>query len=196
MNKLTILLKKYFMKNINWTLILSILGVLAWLPYVFDKLTPVKIEGKLISLYGNIGTYKGTPSTILLMKLGIISENKDFNIKDVDIQINFKNSGWIKTTSYNTREALFTYNNTTKKLNLRNEDFINNMVSLPKDQAIAGYLITSTPVHINEEILQIELIFIPFSGKTKKVLLDKSKISEDKFLFDDKIWTDIDLNSK
>lgn len=39
----------------TWTIIIGIVAALAWMPFIIEIIKPIKINGKLFSIYGNFG---------------------------------------------------------------------------------------------------------------------------------------------
>lgn len=179
-------------KKFNWTLILGLIGAAAWFPYLFEKFSPNEIDGKLISFYGNLGEIRNTPSSLFVLKLGIVSRNQDFNLKNIDLKFKFSKSGWKKATAQNQRSTYFTFDDGLRKLKISSNNLLNNHVVLPKDKPIAGFLNTSIPEIIDEEIIEIQIIFKSFDGKEKILSIDKKNMPENKLLFDDTIWEKLD----
>ncbi len=176
------------------TLTIGFIGALAWLPIILESFKEQKIEGKIISSYNNIT--KDKKQILFLYKLSVISINKDFLLKDIDVKIKFKSSPNIITTSRNNRLVVFNIDGEFKKLNVSENQFLNNLSVLKKDSPEVGYLFFSVDYDKDEPIDFIEFIFKPYDSKEQKTLLFENKdIKEEKLLFDDKIWTAIDFNS-
>ena len=176
--------------KINWGLLLTILGVIAaWAPFLVERFNPVQIKGKLISQYDNIGTFRGEEKALFLFKLNVVSVNQTFNLKDIDIEINFEQNGWIQTTSVNQRQTFFTLKNKLRKLNVPESSFLNNYTLLKKDEPIVGYVMTTTPYFKNDKIIEIKFLFKSFDGTTKLLSFKTSEINDIKLLYDDSIWS-------
>lgn len=174
----------------DWTLLLTILGVIAaWTPFLFEKFNPVKIKGKLISQYDNVGTFRGEAKALFLFKLSVVSLNQTFNLKDIDIDINFEQNGWTHTTSVNQRQTFFTLENKLRKLNVPESSFLNNYTLFKKDEPIVGYLMTTTPFFKNDKIAEIKFLFKSFDGKTKTLSFKTAENNDIKLLYDDSIWS-------
>ena len=176
------------------TLIIGLIGALAWLPIILENLKEQKIEGKIISSYSNINKEKS--QIFLLYKLSIVSVNKDFLLKDIDLKIKFKSSSEIISTSRNNRLVVFGIGGKLKKLNVPDNTFLNNLSVLKKDSPEVGYLFFSVDYDKNEPIDYIEFKFISFDDKKEKSIRFRSEdIKEEKILFDDSIWTDFEVNT-
>ena len=85
------------------TNLISIIGALAWIPFLVDYCAPHKLQGKLISNYANFGKFNGQNSSMFLFKVGLISENHELVFRDIDIRVRFANSDWTSTTTQNNR---------------------------------------------------------------------------------------------
>jgi hypothetical protein len=186
MEKNQTLNKKFKM---NWTLILTMLGVIAaWVPFLYDRFNPLEIKGKLISQYDNVGEFKNEPKSLFLFKLSIVALNQSFDLKDIDLRINYMKSGWIRTSSFNQRRTYFTYDNKVRKLNLSESAFLNNLTILKKDEPVVGYIFTTTPVFPDDKITEIVFVFKSYDGAEKSLSFNTVNIDESKMLFDDSIW--------
>lgn len=169
------------------TLIIGIIGALAWLPIILENLKEQKIEGKIISSYNNIN--KDRTQIFFLYKLSILSTNKDFLLKDIDLKIKFKTSPEIISTSRNNRLVVFNIDGYFKKLNVPDNAFLNNLSILKKDLPEVGYLFFKVDYNKDEPIEYIEFKFSSFDNKTeKKLRFTNEEIKEEKLLFDDSIW--------
>ena len=178
------------------TLIISIIGALAWLaPFIYSKLTPNKINGKIISVYKNFN--KDMTKIFLLFKVSLVSRNKDYYLKDIDLNIKFQSSNFITTTAVNNRLTVFTYDGIPKKLLVPGNEFINNLSVLKKDSPVVGYLLYTLDYSVDEDYDVIEFIFKSYKSKKTKKLTFKNKkdIKSKKLLFDDSIWENIDLKN-
>lgn len=181
------------MKKVDWSLILTLLGVIAaWIPFLYEKFSPNLIKGKLISQYDNVGQFRGEAKELFLFKLGIISLNQSFDLKDIDIDINFEQHGWVHSSSVNPRKTYFTLENKLKRLIVPEQSFLNNLTILKKDEPVVGYLMTNTPVYPNDKILEIKFIFKSFQRDKKVLSFKTAELDETKLFYDDSIWIPID----
>ncbi|MCC9063392.1 hypothetical protein [Flavobacterium piscisymbiosum] len=176
------------------TLIIGLIGALAWLPIILENLKEQKIEGKIISSYNN--TNKDKTQIFFLYKLSIVATNKDFLLKDIDLKIKFKSSSEIISTSRNNRIVVFNIDGNFKKLNVPDNTFLNNLSILKKDSPEVGYLFFSVDYCKDEPIDYVEFKFISFDNKKEKsIRFTNEEIKNEKLLFDDSIWTDFDMNT-
>jgi hypothetical protein len=177
-----------FQTKWNWTLILTFLGVIAaWVPFLYERLVSTSIEGKIISQYDNLGTFQGKPATMFIFKLGVIAINKSYNVKDIDVDIQYEKYGWTHNTSVSQRETFFTLDNKVKRLTVPQQEFLNNLTILKKDEPVVGYIFVATPL-INEKIVEVKFIFNSFSGKKKVLSFNQNNIDSTKLFYDDSIW--------
>lgn len=181
----------------NWMLVLNLFSVIAaiaaaiaaWFPFLYNRFIRVKIKGKLISKYGNLGTFKGEPKALFLFKLSVISLNQSFDLFDIDIDIKFEKNGWTHNTAINQRETFFTFeDNKKRRLNVPVIAFLNNLSILKKDEPAVGYLMTNSTLFKDDKIIETRFIFKSFDGKTKSLSFKEKAINESKLLFDDSIW--------
>jgi len=178
-------------KNTNF--ILALIGALSWLPQIFIWMKKGRIEGKLISMYINFAKIPKDESRrkiALLFKLSIVSINKDFFLKDIDLKIRFSPSKYtISTTSKNWRSLIFTFDKCPKKLNVPDSQFLNNLSVLKRNTPEVGYLSFLIDYNKDEPIEELEFIFKSYKSNKKKILkFTKEDIKEKKLLFDDSVW--------
>ena len=179
--------------KMNWTLTLTLLGVIAaWLPFLYERLNPVIIKGKLISQYYNGGKSNKIPKAMFLFKLSVVSLNQSFDLKDIDVDIKYENNVWTHNSSQNSRETTFTLEKKIKKLNVPESSFLNNLTILKKDKPEVGYIFTTTPLFANDKVIEIKFLFKSFNGKVKTLSFKSEEVDELKMLYDDSIWTLID----
>ena len=175
------------------TFIISIIGALAWLsPLLINNLSCNRIHGKVISIYHNFN--EDQTKTMLLFKISVVSENKDFLLSDIDLRIKFQSGDIIKSASRNARNIIFTYDSIPKKLLVRDNEFINNFSILKKDTPVVGYLFFCFDFNKDVDFDEIEFIFNSYKNKKRKRLDFKNKrnIFKEKLSFDDTIWEEID----
>lgn len=173
----------------DWTLILTFLGVIAaWVPFLYDRLNPVRIKGKLISQYDNVGTFRGEQKALFLFKLSVVSLNQSFDLNDIDVDIKFEKNGWTHNTSINQRQTFFTLENKLRKLNIPESAFLNNLSILKRDEPTVGYLMTTSTFFKDDKISEIIFVFKSFDEKTKSLSFKSQTINDSKLLYDDSIW--------
>jgi hypothetical protein len=166
----------------------TIIGaLLAWVPFIFEQCKNQTFEGKIISRYSNFS--KDGKEIFFLYKISVVSRNKDYFLKDVDLKIKFINSNDLLVKSRNNRSTVFTFD-TPKKLVLEGKDFLNNLSVLKKDDANVGYLFYVIPYDKDEKIISQEFIFNSTNNKSKLLKFQESEILEEQLLFDDSIWQD------
>lgn len=189
---MTITKTKLF-KKLDWALILTALGVIAaWTPFVLDQFSPIRLNGKLISIYSNLGKFKNEPKSLFLFKLSVVSLNQSFDLNDIDIDLKYSKNGWSHSTSINQRSTIFSFENRPWKLNVPQSSFLNNLSLLRKDEPEVGYIFTTTPVYSNDQINEIKFIFKSLEGKDKSIIFPLENMNSQKFLFDDSIWESVD----
>ncbi|TYB32226.1 MAG: hypothetical protein FXF47_00375 [Candidatus Mcinerneyibacterium aminivorans] len=79
----------------NWEMLVAAIGAAAWIPKFVEYLKPCRIKIKLISEYKNFAKnpFNNKNGIIYLFKMGLVSLNKSFSIKDIEINIKYKNRG-------------------------------------------------------------------------------------------------------
>jgi hypothetical protein len=178
--------------KIDWTFWLAFFGALAWIPQLWDILAPVRISGKIISIYENVGTFAGKPKNMFIFKLAVVASNHSYHLKDVDVNIKYKNGGWTNNTAVNQRHTYFTWDSTTKELLVPESSFLNNFPILKKDESSVGYIMVTTPQFGNDSIDELKFIFKSFKGGLEELAFKKEDIVESKLAFDDSIWKEVD----
>jgi hypothetical protein len=85
--------------DFDWNNLISAVigGVIGLSPIAINYFKRTKIKGKLISQYSNLeATPEGNNRTIMLQKLSIFTEHKNFYLKDIEIFIKHPNFPEIK----------------------------------------------------------------------------------------------------
>lgn len=174
------------------TLIVGLIGACAWAPFIYEKVQSNHFDGKIISIYNNITSDK--KKTLLLFKLSVVSRNRDFFLKDISVNIKFSSSNDIICTSRNMRLIVFTDGTIQRKLNVPANQFLNNLSIFKKDTPEVGYLFIEIPYNTIEPFNMIEFIFNSYENKTKKLKFSGDEIKSEKLLFDDSIWSPVNIN--
>ena len=174
------------------TIIIAAIGALSWIPQIIELLKPNKISGKIISQYFNFTADHN--NILILYKLSVVSMNKDYFLKDINLKIKFESSEVLTSISRNNRLTVFTFERP-KKLLVPNNEFLNNLSIFPKNKAVVGYLFFSVP-HSNEEnIKTVEFEFLSQQKGIKTLKFSSADIIKEKLLFDDTIWSDLNPDS-
>jgi len=164
------------------TLILSVIGALAWLPEIISLLKKQEIFGKIISRYGNYNDKE----TFFLFKLGLFSKNKTFDLKEVSCEIEFEDGQRFNSVSRNMRKVIFNRN---EELQILGKEFINNFAILPSDSNLEGYLFFSFEfVKKTIKMTKTTFLFKSFNNREKKVVFNERDIDERQLFYDDSIW--------
>ena len=180
---------KFIHKKSPLVAILSVIGALSWLPFVFEQLQKPEINIKIISQYSNYEKTAGLPSTTLLYKMAIVSNHKQFNLYDIKADVTVKDYGSVHFKPFNSRLTVFTdFNNIQRKLNVDRSLYLNNYVVLKKDEPMVGYLLLSGPLIPDKNITNINFIFSDFKGDSIVVKINMEKLNGSDFLYDDDIW--------
>ena len=177
--------------NISWETIAGIIGALAWIPWIFEKLSSSKIYGNVMSYILNSGKFNSKEGLMYFFKLSISCINKNFNVKSVDIFVKYPNTNewkkgsifWARTSSW-----VITNGQPSKQLTLPNDNFLGFINILEKDKSNFYYLtflVEHTPL---EEFEKIRFEFINHKGDKKTFKILHSEINGDRMLFDDSIW--------
>jgi hypothetical protein len=169
---------------------IAIIGALSWIPFVFESCKKQIINGKIISRYHNVSFDK--KEQYFIFKLSIVSINKDFTLKDIDVNIKYENNEVFNETSLNNRAIIFNLDNKFKKLNIKGTEYLNNYSIYNKDKPEVGYIVFTTKNIENNKLEYIEFQFSSFEKTENRVLRFYEKdIEEKKLFFDDSIWDDI-----
>lgn len=178
--------------NISWETVIAIVGALAWVPWIYEKLTPAKLYGSLISNLSNQGTFNTKFGTLHFLKLSISCINKNFNVVDCSIKIKYFNNEkkydgsifWARTS----RWSMDPQGRVTKNLVIPNEEFLGFVNMLEKDKSVFYYLTFIVEKNTLEEFEEINIKLKNPQGKEKYIKFKSSELNPDKILFDDKIW--------
>jgi hypothetical protein len=169
---------------------IAIIGALSWFPFLIDLCKSQKICGKVISRYYNESQDKS--EIYLIYKLSVVSINKDFVLKDINVNVKYENLDIVKETALNNRKVIFNIDGKNKRLNVNGSEFLNNYSILNKEKPENGYIVFKTKMIHNSKLEYIEFQFNSFDEKENKFLRFYEKdIDERKLFFDDSIWVDI-----
>jgi len=167
------------------TLIISLIGAGAWIPSIINLLRRNRIYGKMISRYNNCNDN----DTFFLFKLSILIENKDFNLKDIECEIEFEDGQILKSTALNMRKITFNKN---EELTVSGINFLNNISVLNCNKNQEGYLFFKYGiVKPTTKIIKTKFIFIDYKNKKKYLTFVENEIESKKLFYDDSIWKQI-----
>ena len=181
--------------DFDWNNILSALlgGLIGLSPSIISYFKKTKIKGKIISQYGCLGTIQGGENvSIILQKVSIFAQNKNFYLKDFDIYIKYPSGPEIKCKNWTWRTVEFTFNqngmNVQKKLNIDKKDYLLHFTILPKEQSVIGYLSFTIDSVVDEKFDYVRYVFKDYNGAVRELKIDKTEIIENTQIFDDTIW--------
>jgi len=178
------------------TLIIAVIGTLAWLPTIIPLFLSKSIEGKVISQYASLGKLpNGKDASILVQKMSLFAKNKDFFLRDIKVYIKYPTTQEINCRVWTWRHLTFTFNENgravQKSLRIDAREYLIHNTVLPRDQAVVGYLSFSAD-HLNDEEYEyIRYVFIDFEGRKRQLLIYSKNISDEETYFDDSIWSDM-----
>lgn len=179
-------------KNISWETIIAVIGALAWIPWVYDKFTPSKLYGSIISNFTNQGRFNTKSGTMHFLKLSISCINKNFNVSECTIDIKYLNNSeiyqgntfWARTSSW----SMDPQGTIHKSLKIPNYEFLGFVNMFEKDKSVYYYLTFIVEKATLEEFEEINITFKNPKGKKEKLKFKSADIDPDKILFDDSIW--------
>ncbi|NVK29786.1 MAG: hypothetical protein HWE20_02195 [Gammaproteobacteria bacterium] len=175
----------------------GIIGASAWLaPLVYKKLTKPELKGRAISHFVNEGQFNSEQCLMYFLALNVISLNRCFNIKNIDISVQYKSA----PDTYNgklfwARKNKWTGpNNEQLKLEIQAEDALLFVGTIPQDVTKKIYITFRVDKAKLEEFEKIVIVFTEESGHKSTVEINKQSIDGDQMLWDDRIWIDISPN--
>jgi len=178
------------------TLIGSLFGAAAWTaPYVYSKCSKPKLKARLVSCSGSEANVINELAYINFFALNMISLNKSFQMKDINIKVKYKGideyfvGDWI----WLRKLILPDYpQGNLVTLEIKPEDTLPFVGTLPKDSTKLVYLLFKTKVSnlTNIEFEEIKLTFIDFKGKSQTINVTIPE--ESKIVYDDRIWKEVD----
>lgn len=179
-------------ENISWETIIAVIGALAWIPWIFDKFTPSKLYGSIISNFTNQGRFGQKSGTLHFLKLSISCINKNFNVSDCIIEVKYINNDirytgdifWARTSTW----AMDPQGTVHKNLIIPNQEFLGFVNMFEKDKSGFYYLTFIVQKTSLEDFEEISIIFKNAKGKEEKLQFRNEDINPDKVLFDDSIW--------
>lgn len=187
--------KDYSSDDFDWNNLISAVigGLIGLSPTAINYFKKTKIKGKLISQYSSLGTTpEGNNRTIMLQKLSIFTEHKNFYLKDIEIFIKHPNSPEIRCENWIWRTLSFVFIennvNVMKRLMINKNEYLLHYTVFPKEQSIVGYISYTFDSVIDEKFEYVKYLFKDYKGNVKELKIDKSEIMENTQMFDDSIW--------
>jgi hypothetical protein len=183
-------------ENLKFWITLSVgfIGACAWAPFIYEKFQINHFDGKVISVYNNFN--KDKSKIFFLFKISVVSRNKDFFLKDIDVKVKFPSSNYITSPSKNMRLVVFNFDSNFKKLNIPDNQLLNNLSVLKKDDPEVGYIFTEIPFDKDEPFQNLEFIFSSYDNNSKSISFTIEQLKSEKLLFDDSIWTTINITDQ
>jgi hypothetical protein len=172
------------------TLIISILGALAWLPFIFDLSKRSKLFGKVINYWHGIdskteyyefGKKKIAQGLQYIIKLSTVVINKSYYLKDSEVYIKYVNDKAIHKGIIFWPDVFVVSDENKKQRNLRikQEESIKFLHVLQKDETTDFYVIFIVENVKNEDVSSFEFFefrFINHKGKIIKLKVKREDI--------------------
>jgi len=164
------------------TLLISIIGALAWLPQLFDLFKSQEILGKIISRYDNFNDKQ----SFYLYKLSLFSKNKPFHLKQITCTLEYDDGQKFNDTARNMRYVIFNGN---EELQVLGKEYINNFSILPNDTNIEGYLFFCYDFsNRTSKIIKTTFTFESYDDKVRTLSFEEKYIDGKQLFYDDSIW--------
>lgn len=187
-NNFISIIKEY---EFSWETTIAIIGALAWIPWIYEKFTPSKLYGSIISNFTNQGTFGNRPGTLHFLKLSISCINKNYNVANCKIRIKYINNPTVyKGNIFWARSSRWIMDDqvTIRSLKIPNEEFLGFVNMLEKDKSAFYYLTFIVNKTTLEQFEKITLVFKNPKGEKKKIKFKHADLNPDQILFDDSIW--------
>jgi len=182
-------------KGFDWNNLLSAIlgGLIGLSPVIINCFSKPKIKGRVISQYGNVSSnQKGEKFSIILQKVSIFSENKNFFLKDVEIFVKLPGSTELKCKNWTWRQLTFTFNengiNIQRKLILDPKEYLLHFTVFPKEQPIIGYISFTYDSIEDVKLEYIKYLFKDYKGNVKELKINEAEMVDNTQIFDDSIW--------
>ena len=94
------------------------------------------------------------------------------------------------------RLVVFNIDSNFKKLNIPENQLLNNLSVLKKDDPEVGYIFTEIPFDKDEPFQNLEFIFSSYDNNSKSISFTMEQLKAEKLLFDDSIWTTINITDQ
>ncbi|SRR6266511_4364673 len=170
----------------TWETVVAIIGALAWLPWVFEKLQKPKLEGRLL----NQNMKKDKEGLLYLLNLSITSLRKQFTIKEVRIGVKYPGDKkeyngiirWLNDSFWEDPNGI------KARLKIPSNEFLGFMNKIPKDDSYKCHITFFVDKGTVEEFEYISIEFTPYSGSTQTIRFNRNEIDSKLFFWDDTIW--------
>jgi len=188
------MLNQIQLNEFSWETMIAILGALAWLPWIFEKINRPKLYGRLISNFDNQGFLNQKTGTLHFLKLSISCVNNNFNVDNISIQIKYLNNNkWYDGNLFWARTSIWSMNSEgtiKKQLVIPHENYLGFVNMFEKDKSSFYHLTFIVEKEKFEEFEIIKISFINPKKITESIEFRKENINPDSVLFDDNIWKD------
>jgi hypothetical protein len=181
----------------NITTITGLVGASAWLsPWVYKKFTKPELKGRVISQFTNDGEFNQREGLLHFIALNMISLNRSFNIKNIDISVWYKSSPeryhgklfWARKNTWTGQ------NGKQLRLEIQAEDALLFIGTIPQDVTKKFYLTFKVDKAELEEFEKIVIVFTEESGHKSTVEINQQSIDGEQMLWDDRIWIEVSPN--
>jgi len=180
---------------VEWaTLIIAIVGALAWLPTIVPLFRCQQLYGKVISQYANFGKLPdGAEAAIFLQKVSLLASNKDFFLKEIEIYLKYAGSPQEeKCRPWTWRRLTFTFpeggRQVPRQLAIDAREYLAHRTVLPHDQAVVAYVSFSSSQLRDEKYEYVKYVLVDFKGKRRDFVVRGVDVRDNQTLFDDDIW--------
>lgn len=189
-------------KKENITLVLSLIGALAWSPFIYEVLQKPQLEAKLLGLawsqdyqFNAFDPFTNSNNTLqgigYFPKIAIVSLKKNFNIKNVEVFIKYPGEWELRKGEIFYAPQInmtFVGEGKARILKIPPSEHISALLVLENGKPVSVFVpfAISKPVYENFEFL--ELRFYEFDGTIETIKFDKKDIDVKSIFFEEKYW--------
>lgn len=185
-----------------FTLIVSVVGAAAWLPWLFERFSPSRIVAKIISLtlipnqsldYLDKDGPKHLNGIGYFLKLNIIALNKTINIQKLEVSVKYPNEAKPhQGRIYWARKVRVALEGTPHTLQIPSSQFLPFINILDKDKVVSCYLTFMVDKANFEDFESVILKFIDFRNQSVSAVIGWNEIDHSVMLFEDSVWIPLD----
>ncbi len=190
------LVTRFIGRKEGLTLLIALVGASAWAaPWVFEKITKPKLEGRMICKVDNSGTFMNEPCLFYFTELNVVSLNKAFNIANVEVEVIYEDSTepfsghwcWMRpdTSQWVVREG---DHEVKYRCAISPEDTLPYVGSLPKNETKTVYLLFRVYKAELKQIEKLTIKFIEQTGLVRNIVVNAIDLDPAKMVWDYRIW--------
>ena len=185
------------------TLILALVGALAWTPFLYDKFKKPKIKGRLIGLTFSqnfsfstqnyfSGSIEKLSGIVYFPKFVFVSLVKDFNISNTEVAVKYPGeSEWRKGNLFFAPSLSLSMEGESNKKTLKipSEEHINSFMTFERNRPVSLFIPFCVSRSTYEHFESMRITFTEYNGTQTSVCINREDVDAKKLMFEEKYWS-------